>query len=144
MYALSHKDYGIIYIGKAKSIRDRLRSHLNATRGRERAEAFVASDHSWYKEGFKRTTPFVFYLDPNAGRKIKKVKLNPFRKAYRFIPLPEDKEARYYRSAHGFWNYHTAEYTVNYLPAADGLVRDSRPFIGLNIMDDSVQLHPIP
>ena len=63
---------------------------------------FVASEHSWYKLIFKRTIQFVFYLDPNAGRKIKKVRINLFRKAYRFIPLAEDQEARYYQSAYGY------------------------------------------
>ena len=40
LYAISHDDYGIIYIGKAKSIYGRLYSHYKATQGSEKAEAW--------------------------------------------------------------------------------------------------------
>ena len=40
VYALYHDDYNFIYIGKAKSIFDRLKSHYYATIGREKSECW--------------------------------------------------------------------------------------------------------
>ena len=93
---------------------------------------FVSSHHSWYKHlGFENETPFVFYLDPNAGRTLKNNKSsikNPFQS--HFIPLEEDKEAKSHQLRYGCWNYYFAI--------------DSQPFVGLNIIDDSGIKVPIP
>ncbi|MEI6815288.1 MAG: GIY-YIG nuclease family protein [Bacteroidota bacterium] len=40
IYAIGSEKYGIIYIGKAKSIYERLKSHFNATEGKENAPAW--------------------------------------------------------------------------------------------------------
>lgn len=99
----------------------------------------LSTDHSWYKyPGLNSEAEFVFYLDPNAGRSLlqPKDKNQPLR----FIPLKDSQ----YRPRFGGWAYYTTGYTVNYLVKTDGTVKDSRPYIGLNIVNIEGQLVPIP
>ena len=103
----------------------------------------VANDHSWYKHlSMKRKEYFVFYLDPNAGKTLKKIteNENPYLESYFEF---KNNNPRYQKD-YGCWNYYTTHYTVNLIPNGDGSIKDSRPYIGLNIVNSSGRLVPIP
>jgi hypothetical protein len=105
---------------------------------------FVVNDHSWYKhlpEG--RLEPFYFYLDPNAGKLLEKIdKKGLFRKKmyYRF----NEMTLASYQNEYGTWQYYTNNYTVNFIPNSDDSIRDSRPIIGLNIINIKGEAEKIP
>jgi hypothetical protein len=105
---------------------------------------FIARDHSWYKHlPEDRLEPFFFYLDPNAGRPLCKVEekgLFRRKKYYSFKEVSSNSYQRYY----GTWHYYTNKYTVNFIPQEDNSIRDSRPFIGLNIINGKGEAQKIP
>ena len=104
---------------------------------------FVSNDHSWYKHiGIHREKPFVFYLDPNVGRSLLTPNKDP--KLLEFLPFEEDKDAHNYISRFGYWNYYTEGYTANFIPNANATMKDSRPYLELNILDPNGKLVPIP
>jgi len=99
----------------------------------------VSYDHSWYKHlSSERKEPFIFYLDPNASRKLKKVEESGGFTYYEFMPVEPKK------NINTGWQYYTTNYTANFIPDADGSIRDSRPFIGLNIINDYGIAEPLP
>jgi hypothetical protein len=50
----------------------------------------------------------------------------------------------YYQTAYGTWQYYTNRYTVNFIPNSDGSIRDSRPFVGLKIINIEGEAKQIP
>ena len=101
----------------------------------------VSRDHSWYKHlPRERKEPFIFYLDPNARRKLIKVEDKGFFKKKQYFTF-EPSEAS---ELNLDWQYYTTNYTVNFIPNNDGSIRDSRPFIGLNIINESGIAEPLP
>ena len=104
----------------------------------------VARDHSWYKHlPNERLVRFVFYLDPNAGKTLEKVVSTENSKdEKRFIFKEKDKNGSNY--GYAGWQYFTKQYTVNFIPNSDGSFQDSRPFIGLNIIDAQGTAVPLP
>lgn len=117
----------------------------------------VSLDHSWYKHLTKeRIHEFVIYLDPNAGRSLmgyreeKVVDIednNKIKKKYycKFKDIETDVKALDYQERYGFLTYYTYEgYTRVLNLEEDGSVRDSKPYVGLNIATDSGLTEPLP
>jgi hypothetical protein len=106
---------------------------------------FVANDHSWYKqlpEG--RLEPFYFYLDPNAGKLLEKIEKKDFLKKEKHYWIKKEATLNAYQNQYGTWQYYTNNYTVNYIPNSDNSIRDSRPIIGLNIINIKGEAEKIP
>jgi hypothetical protein len=98
---------------------------------------FVGRDHSWYKHlPENREAEFIFYLDVNAGKKLIEVK----KERYYF----DEESGKKYQSRFGHWNYFATLYTVNYIPLEDGSIRDPRPIVGLNLIDNHGTRKPFP
>lgn len=105
---------------------------------------FVANDHSWYKHlTDERKEPFIFYLDPNAGKTLEKFSSKGFFKKVEHFKFLENKH-NYYLIRYGCWQYFTTKYTANFIPNSNGSIRDSRPFIGLQIIDKEGKSHKLP
>ncbi len=105
---------------------------------------FVANNHSWYKHlTNERKASFFFYLDTNAGKTLEKVTSKGFLKKVEHFKYLENKH-NHYQIHYGFWQYFTTKYTANFIPNSNGSIRDSRPFIGLQIVDEEGKLHKLP
>lgn len=105
---------------------------------------YVARDHSWYKHlTQEREEPFVFYFDPNAGKRLISVDETSKENKDHIFHFDNNPPFVYQRN-YGFWQYYATKYTVNYIPNNDGSVRDSRPYIGLNIVDENGILTKLP
>ena len=96
----------------------------------------VSMDHSWYKHlSIRRDTPFVFVLNPNAGRKLLNVKRNDLNRELDCFEFDVDERNRY-QERFSHWQYFTKEYTVTNMPNLHGDNRESGNFIGLRIVND--------
>lgn len=97
-----------------------------------------STEHSWYKHlPITRSEVFIFYLDPNGGRTLQKIDKRGLDNPKQYFIFKENE-----RKSTG-WNYYTEEYTHVFIPGEEG-IRDSRPYIGLNIVNDNGLLEPIP
>lgn len=117
------------------------------TRGQMRAFAeFVSGAHSWYKHLSLRVPyPFVFYLDPNAGRDMVSVSDSQVR----FVDRTE-KSAKFhytwdttqaYRDRYGFWDYEASYGATFRYQTGEGVVDTAGP--GLKVLAEGRWL-PIP
>lgn len=110
----------------------------------------VANDHSWYKHlPTDRTIPFVFYLDPNADKKLvtleeenglfsKKIK-------FKFEEIDDNKLAQEYINKYSYWRYNLLE---NHVSIKGALLKrllqiDPNRYIGFNIIDNDRFLQPL-
>lgn len=73
----------------------------------------VSNHHSWYKHlTNERLTPFIFFIDPNAGKTIENtVNIGFFKKETRYTF--EENSGNNYQSMYGNWQYLTLKYTEN-------------------------------
>ena len=105
---------------------------------------FVANNHSWYKHlPEERLEPFIFYLDPNAGKILERIEEKEIfnnKKHYCFKEMSSPN----YQTSYGTWQYYTNCYSVNFIPNSDGSISDTRPLIGLNIINIEGEANEIP
>jgi hypothetical protein len=105
---------------------------------------FVANNHSWYKHlPEERLEPFIFYLDPNAGKLLERIEERESfnnKKHYCFKEMSSSN----YQTSYGTWQYYTNCYSVNFIPNSDGSISDTRPLIGLNIINIEGEANEIP
>ncbi|HEY3369398.1 MAG TPA: hypothetical protein VGK10_01040 [Prolixibacteraceae bacterium] len=116
----------------------------------------LSINHSWYKHlSQNRSHDFVIFLDPNAGRSfrnISKVSIIDTDHILKeavfcdFIDIDKDEEGSNYQNSKGFWSYFITEGITEPLdPIKENEGRhDSRPYLALNIVDDSGLIRPIP
>ena len=94
----------------------------------------VAKDHSWYKHlPSERTIPFVFYLDPNADKRLVSLEedgLFSKKLKFKFEEIEDEILAQEYINKYGYWRYNTL----------DNVYTQS---IGLNIIDNEKFLQPL-
>lgn len=69
IYAITDKNGQILYIGKAKSVYNRLKSHFNATQGKEKAEAW-AQFFEYFNSDLKA---FYFLTDSISNKNLENV-----------------------------------------------------------------------
>jgi len=108
---------------------------------------YVTGAHSWYKHlGFAPPSPFVFYLDPNAGRAMIHVSDDEVA----FVDHTDESEKFHYtwqttesyRQHFGFWNYE-APYGRSFVyESSEGVVDTAGT--GLQILSAEGEWCPIP
>ena len=94
---------------------------------------FVSAAHSWYKHlPPRRSVPFIFFLDPNAGRNLIQT---PTGERAMVDVTPDSRKFHYtwqttedYRRRFGFWNYF-APYGSTFYYETDGGVRKTGHFL---------------
>jgi len=104
----------------------------------------VAKDHSWYKHlPSDRTIPFIFYLDPNAARKLVTVeedKLFSKKIKFKFEEIKDDNLIQEHINKFGYWRYNFSENNG----LLEGLLQNNpNRYIGLNIVDSNRFSQPL-
>ena len=116
----------------------------------------LSISHSWYKHlSMDREHHFVIFLDPNAGRTFQKIRRKLvvgndtiLKEEFYcdFIDIDKDEEGSNYQNSNGFWTYFVTDgLSKPFNPIKENEGRqDSRPYLALNIVDDSGLIRPIP